>query len=221
MTFSDGSSEADYSRRIIQHERHALTLENRGWQLLAPNSIADGRARRIGYDCCLSRSGIKGSHRMPTLPPSAEKVAQAADAIGLAINIHVMAQSTRTAVQAADACGCSVGQIVKSLIFRVGPSGRPILLLVSGTNRVNEAKIADLVGGKIERPDADYVRNATGFAIGGIPPFGHTMPLETWLDEALLQHDVVWAAAGTPLAVFAVEPKKLQQATNARIVSVI
>lgn len=86
---------------------------------------------------------------------------------------------------------------------------------------MDEAKIAALVGGRIERPDANYVRDTTGFAIGGIPPFGHAVPLETLIDESLLRHDRVWAAAGTPLAVFAVEPKKLQQATKARIVAVL
>jgi prolyl-tRNA editing enzyme YbaK/EbsC (Cys-tRNA(Pro) deacylase) len=158
---------------------------------------------------------------MLNLPPSAEKVALAARSANLEITIQVMAQSARTALEAAQACGCSVDQIVKSLIFRVSPSGRPILLLVSGANRVDEAKIAALVGGRIERPDANYVRDTTGFAIGGIPPFGHAVPLETLIDESLLRHDRVWAAAGTPLAVFAVEPKKLQQATKARIVAVL
>jgi prolyl-tRNA editing enzyme YbaK/EbsC (Cys-tRNA(Pro) deacylase) len=158
---------------------------------------------------------------MRILPPSAEKVAEAANALGLAITVHVMPQATRTAAQAAQACGCSVDQIVKSLVFRIAPHGRPILLLVSGANRVNEASITTLVAGKIERPDADYVRTITGFAIGGIPPFGHSVPLETLLDETLLRHDRVWAAAGTPVAVFAVNPRELQHATKARVVSVV
>jgi prolyl-tRNA editing enzyme YbaK/EbsC (Cys-tRNA(Pro) deacylase) len=158
---------------------------------------------------------------MATLPPSAERVAEAARVLGLAITIEVMPQATRTAAQAAQACGCSVDQIVKSLVFRVAPDGRPILLLVSGANRVNETRIAALVAGKIERPDADYVRTKTGFAIGGIPPFGHSMPLETLLDETLLQHEWVWAAAGTPVAVFAINPRELQHATKARAVAVV
>jgi prolyl-tRNA editing enzyme YbaK/EbsC (Cys-tRNA(Pro) deacylase) len=158
---------------------------------------------------------------MLTLPPSAEKVAEAASALGLDIAVQVMPQATRTAAQAAQACGCSVDQIVKSLVFRVAPDGRPILLLVSGANRVNDASIAALVAGRIERPDADYVRITTGFAIGGIPPFGHTVPLETLLDETLLHHDRVWAAAGTPVAVFAINPRDLLHATKARVVSVV
>jgi prolyl-tRNA editing enzyme YbaK/EbsC (Cys-tRNA(Pro) deacylase) len=157
---------------------------------------------------------------MPNLPPSAEKVARAAQAIDLPITIRIMAQSARTAKEAAEACGCLVEQIVKSLIFRVSPSGRPILLLVSGANRVDAEKLSELIGGKIERADAGYVRDTTGFAIGGIPPLGHSVALETLIDEALLAHDLVWAAAGTPMAVFAVEPRKLQQATNARVIAV-
>ncbi len=157
---------------------------------------------------------------MTELPPNAEKVARAATALDLSIKVQIMAQSARTAQEAATACGCLVDQIVKSLIFRVHPGNKPILLLVSGANRVNEAKIAQTVGGAIERPDAKYVRQTTGFAIGGIPPFGHPLPMETLMDEELLAHGIVWAAAGTPLAVFAVDPKQLQKATGARLVSV-
>jgi prolyl-tRNA editing enzyme YbaK/EbsC (Cys-tRNA(Pro) deacylase) len=157
---------------------------------------------------------------MPALPPSADKVARAANALGLLIKVQIMAQSARTAQEAAMACGCLVDQIVKSLIFRVNPGNKPLLLLVSGANRVNEAKIARMVGATIERPDAEFVRQTTGFAIGGIPPFGHPLPMETLIDEELLAHSIVWAAAGTPLAVFAVDPKELQKATGARPVSV-
>jgi prolyl-tRNA editing enzyme YbaK/EbsC (Cys-tRNA(Pro) deacylase) len=157
---------------------------------------------------------------MPALPPSADKVARAANALGLSIKVQIMAQSARTAQEAAMACGCLVDQIVKSLIFRMNPGNKPLLLLVSGANRVNEAKIARMVGGAIERPDAEFVRQTTGFAIGGIPPFGHPQEMETLIDEELLAHSIVWAAAGTPSAVFAVDPKELQKATGARPVSV-
>jgi prolyl-tRNA editing enzyme YbaK/EbsC (Cys-tRNA(Pro) deacylase) len=151
------------------------------------------------------------------LPPSPRKVYDAARALGLDIAIHVMAQSTRTAEEAAAACGCSVGQIVKSLIFRGKDGGRPLLFLVAGDNRLDERFAATLVGEALERPDGRFVREATGFAIGGIPPFGHATTLVTIVDEDLLAHDVVWAAAGAPTAVFPIGPQRLREATNARV----
>jgi prolyl-tRNA editing enzyme YbaK/EbsC (Cys-tRNA(Pro) deacylase) len=155
------------------------------------------------------------------LPNAVQRVANAARAAGLAIDVKVMPASTRTAEDAAAACGCDVAQIVKSLIFKGKASGRPYLLLVSGGNRVNEKAMAATLGEEIVRPDADFVRAATGFAIGGIPPLGHATPLTPWLDEDLLQFGTVWAAAGTPSAVFAVDPKALAAATGATIVPVV
>jgi prolyl-tRNA editing enzyme YbaK/EbsC (Cys-tRNA(Pro) deacylase) len=154
------------------------------------------------------------------LPPSAAKVRAAALHAGLAIDITVHAQSTRTAEEAAAACGCAVGQIVKSLIFRGIRSRHPLLMLVSGANRVDEKAVARYLGEKLERPDADYVREVTGFAIGGIPPLGHATALATYMDEDLLDFAEVWAAAGTPTAVFRVDPAKLRQATEATIIAV-
>lgn len=150
------------------------------------------------------------------LPAAARKVAEAAAAAGLAIDIRVMPQSTRTAQEAATACGCAVAQIVKSLIFRGATSGRPYLLLVGGANRVDEAKAAATLGETLARPDAAYVRETTGYAIGGVPPLGHAQAMTTLIDEALLGFDVVWAAAGTPLAVFACDPRALMRATGSR-----
>jgi prolyl-tRNA editing enzyme YbaK/EbsC (Cys-tRNA(Pro) deacylase) len=155
------------------------------------------------------------------LPDAVQRVANAARAAGLAIDVKVMPASTRTAEDAAAACGCDVAQIVKSLIFKGKASGRPYLLLVSGGNRVNEKAMAATLGEEIVRPDADFVRAATGFAIGGIPPLGHATPLTPWLDEDLLQFGTVWAAAGPPSAVFAVDPKALAAATGATIVPVV
>jgi len=154
------------------------------------------------------------------LPLSAVKFAEAAKALGLAITIKVMRQSTRTAEQAAQACGCSLGQIVKSLVFRRQPSGEAVLLLVSGAHRVNETAVGCRLGARLERADADFVRTATGYAIGGIPPLGHTTYLATYMDEAFLAYDVVWAAAGTPTTVFAMAPTTLQAAANARLIKV-
>ena len=157
---------------------------------------------------------------MTELPPSSRKVAEAARAIGLSIEIVVMPSSTRTAEEAASACGCAVGQIVKSLVFRGASSGKPLLLLVSGANRVDEKRAAAAVGEALSRPDAAFVRETTGFAIGGIPPFGHAMPLATFMDADLLGYPVVWAAAGTPAAVFSADPARLKDATGATVIGV-
>jgi prolyl-tRNA editing enzyme YbaK/EbsC (Cys-tRNA(Pro) deacylase) len=113
-----------------------------------------------------------------------------------------------------------MGQIVKSLIFRGGRSGKPYLLLVSGANRVDEKGVAAAIGEPLRRPDAQYVRDVTGFAIGGIPPLGHDTPLATFLDKALLDYEVVWAAAGTPDAVFPIAPAQLAEATAATVIAV-
>lgn len=155
------------------------------------------------------------------LPHSARKVQDAAARLGLAIHVREMAHSTRTAEEAAAACGCAVGQIVKSLVFAGRDTGQPYLLLVSGQNRVHEKRVAARIGEALTRPDAAQARAWTGYAIGGIPPFGHDAPLPTFVDEDLLAHRQVWAAAGTPSAVFAVEPRALAQAVQGRIISVL
>ena len=157
---------------------------------------------------------------MNGLPPAAERVRKAAEALGLPIAIRVMPAATRTAEEAATACGCTVGQIVKSLIFKGKETERPYLLLVSGTNRVNEKAVGARLGETIVRPDADFVRATTGFAIGGVSPIGHTPPLVPYLDADLLQYGTVWAAAGTPNAVFEVDPRALRVATGAVVIEV-
>jgi prolyl-tRNA editing enzyme YbaK/EbsC (Cys-tRNA(Pro) deacylase) len=157
---------------------------------------------------------------MQDLPRSAKRVRQAAEALGLAVRIAIMADSTRTAEDAAAACGCTVGQIVKSLVFKAADDARPILLLVSGSNRVDEDRVGEIVGCALIRPDARFVRDQTGFAIGGIPPFGHDHPIATLMDADLLGYGVVWAAAGTPNTVFSVDPASLRDATAARVIAV-
>jgi prolyl-tRNA editing enzyme YbaK/EbsC (Cys-tRNA(Pro) deacylase) len=157
---------------------------------------------------------------MNDLKPAARRVQEALMKKGLDARVRHMPATTRTAQDAAAACGCEVGQIVKSLIFRGRDTGRPYLLLVSGTNRVDQNAVAAETGEALDRPDATYVRNVTGFAIGGIPPFAHTAPIATYIDKALLAYDVVWAAAGTPDAVFPIAPERLAQATGARAISV-
>jgi prolyl-tRNA editing enzyme YbaK/EbsC (Cys-tRNA(Pro) deacylase) len=154
------------------------------------------------------------------LPPSAQKVQDAANARGLDIAVRVMSEPTRTAEEAAAACGVTVGQIVKSLVFLGRATGKPYLLLVSGANRVNEKGVAAHLGEKLRRPDADAVRALTGYAIGGVPPLGHDTPLATYFDRDLLQYEVIWAAAGTPKAVFRTEPARLRDATGAVVIDV-
>lgn len=148
------------------------------------------------------------------------RVQDRADTLGLEISIRAMDQSTRTADDAAAACGCDVAQIVKSLVFRGRESGTPYLLLVSGANRVDEKGVAKHIGERLRRPDAEDVRAITGFAIGGIPPFGHATALTTYIDRDLLAFEVVWAAAGTPNSVFAVNPRQLTEATGAEAITV-
>ncbi len=150
--------------------------------------------------------------------PSAQKVDDAAQQLGLAIEIVEFAQTTRTAQEAADAIGCQVAQIVKSLCFAV--SEEAVVCLVSGANQLDEKKLAALCGvgrKQVQRADAEFVKAQTGFSIGGVPPFGHSQPLRIFIDEDLLTFDVVWAAAGTPFAVFAISPTTLQTASNGTI----
>lgn len=137
-----------------------------------------------------------------------ERVAAALEAKGLRAEIREFPQSTRTAEDAAAAIGTTVGQIVKSLLFLA--DGKPVLVLASGSNRVDLVKLAQACGAHAaRRADAETVRLVTGFAIGGVPPVGHAQPLPVFMDRDLLQYEVVYAAAGTPAAVFAVDPRAL------------
>ena len=157
---------------------------------------------------------------MNDLPQAARRVQEAADALGLAIKVVEMPASTRTVAEAADACGCPPGAIVKTLIFMGRQTGRPLLFLVSGSNRVDEAAVAQMVGEPLMRADARFVRTVTGYAIGGVPPIGHLTRTLPFLDTDLLQYETVWAAAGTPHSVFSVDPKALRDATNATVIGV-
>ncbi len=146
---------------------------------------------------------------MTDLSPSAQRVQQALHALGMDLTVVELPGSTRTAVEAAQAVGCEVGQIVKSLIFKAKRSGRPVLVIVSGPNRVDERRIEALLGEPLGKADADFVRQHTGFVIGGVPPVGHTEELITYIDEDLLLYPEIWAAAGTPHAVFRLTPAEL------------
>lgn len=140
--------------------------------------------------------------------------------MGFGYTVVELPNSTRTSVEAAQAVGCQVGQIAKSLVFRGKQSGKPVLVIASGANRVDEKRLKELLGEKVEKPDADYVREHTGFAIGGIPPVGHAQPLLTFIDADLLKFEFIWAAAGTPNAVFQLAPADLQKMTGGQIVAV-
>ncbi len=154
------------------------------------------------------------------LSKSAQSVQDALSNQGIEAEVLELPASTRTAEEAAKAIGCQVAQITKSLVFRTKHTDKAVLILVSGVNRVNEKTIAKEVGEEIVKADADFTREKTGFAIGGIPPVGHKQKLETYIDEDLLQYDELWAAAGTPHAVFRLEPAILQKLTDGKVISV-
>lgn len=151
---------------------------------------------------------------------STDRVRAAAEAAGLDVTIREMPDSTRTAEEAAAACGTTVAQIVKSLVFKKAESGEPVLILVSGANRVDQTAIKEVIGEALARMDANAVRAHTGFAIGGVAPLGSLTPIATFMDTDLMQFEAVWAAAGAPNAIFQVHPRALAEATGARIVAV-
>lgn len=154
------------------------------------------------------------------LSRSVRRVQQALADAGITTRVVELPQSTRTAPEAAAAIGCGVEQIAKSLIFRCTGSDLPVLVIASGTNRVNERLVSSHLNSEIAKADAEFVRNATGFAIGGVPPLGHIAPVRTLIDQDLLKLDTIWAAAGTPHAVFSIEPQQLVRATGGEVVAV-
>src|ERR1700674_1190815 len=143
------------------------------------------------------------------------RVQAALTAAGVEARIEEFPSSTRTAQEAAATVGTTVGQIVKSLVFLAGDA--PVMALVSGVNRLDTQRLAALTGAPIGKADADAVRQATGYAIGGVPPFGFPVPIPTYIDRDLLQYDVVWAAAGTPRHVFPIAPHELVRITGGRV----
>jgi prolyl-tRNA editing enzyme YbaK/EbsC (Cys-tRNA(Pro) deacylase) len=151
---------------------------------------------------------------MSELSSSAQRVQAALQVLGLDCHVVELPGSTRTALEAAQAVGCTLGQIVKSLVFRGKLSGQPVLALISGSNRASEARLAALAGEPVEKADPEFTRAQTGYAIGGVPPLGHNQPILTLVDEDLLQYDQVWAAAGTPHAVFPIAPADLARAVG-------
>lgn len=155
-----------------------------------------------------------------SLSKSAQSVQNVLDQKGIQTTVIELPSSTRTAQEAAQTIGCQIGQIVKSLIFKTKESNTPILILASGPNRVNEAMIEAVVDEKIVKADADFTREVTGFAIGGIPPIGHKQTIKTFIDKDLMNFEEGWAAAGTPNAVFNLKTIDLQNLTNGDIIQI-
>jgi len=152
------------------------------------------------------------------LRKSARRVQAVLDGYGLELSVVEFKESTRTSQEAADAIGCEVGQIAKTLIFVCKTSREPVCVIASGANRVDEKKLRAHLDEKVEKADADFVLLHTGYAIGGIPPVGYDTPLRTLIDEDLLRYETVWSAAGTPHAVFRLKPRDLVTITGGTIV---
>jgi prolyl-tRNA editing enzyme YbaK/EbsC (Cys-tRNA(Pro) deacylase) len=154
------------------------------------------------------------------LSQSALRVQQALQELGLSLEVLELPASTRTSQEAAQAIGCMVGQIAKSIIFRGLLTDQPIMVIASGPNHIEETIISGLRGETIRKADADYVRQHTGFAIGGVPPLGHAEKIIMYLDQDLFQYQEIWAAAGTPRAVFRLTPQDLVRMTSGIIIRV-
>ena len=162
-------------------------------------------------------SNEKAAH---PLSPSACKVQEALRILGVTCEVREMDKTTRSAQDAARAVGCEVGQIAKSLVFKGATTRQAVLVITSGSNRVDEKKLSERIGEPVLKADADFVRQQTGFAIGGVPPVGHAQPIAVFIDEDLLTYSEIWAAAGTPQAVFRLPPQELQKITNGRVIRV-
>ena len=156
----------------------------------------------------------------PLLSPSAQKVQDALKSLGFPNQIIELQSTTRTSAEAAQAVGCRVEQVAKSIVFQGKQTRKPILVIASGPNWVNEKKIAEFISEPLGKADADYVRNHLGYVIGGVPPIGHLEKLEIFIDKDLLQYEEIWAAAGNPNAVFRLTPSDLIKMTAGRVVTI-
>jgi prolyl-tRNA editing enzyme YbaK/EbsC (Cys-tRNA(Pro) deacylase) len=156
----------------------------------------------------------------PSLAPGAQKVQDILKARGFANMVVELQATTRTSAEAAQAVGCRVEQIAKSIVFQGKQTHRPVLVIASGPNRVNEKRIEEFISEPLGKADADYVRGKTGFVIGGVAPIGHLEKLEIFIDEDLFQYGEIWAAAGSPNAVFQLTPSDLVQMTGGRVISI-
>jgi len=151
---------------------------------------------------------------------SVERVTTALKELNIATRVVELPQSTKTAAKAAEAVDCRVGQIVKSLLFKTRQTSKPILILTSGANQVNEESVGNIIGEEIKFAAANYVRDQTGFAIGGVSPFGLKQKIPTYIDKDLLTYKIIWAAAGSHNAVFSIDPEVLVSSTNGQVISV-
>jgi prolyl-tRNA editing enzyme YbaK/EbsC (Cys-tRNA(Pro) deacylase) len=156
----------------------------------------------------------------PLLSDSAQKVQHALNRHGVACRVVELPGSTRTSQEAAQAIGCRVEQIAKTLVFQTKTTKIPVLVVASGANRVNEKKLRDLLSEPVKKADADFVREHTGFAIGGVPPARLSKPMEIFIDEDLFKYEEIWAAAGTPHAVFKLTSTDLVKITQGKVVTI-
>ena len=154
------------------------------------------------------------------LSSSAQRVQDVLITFGLSNQVMELPASTRSSADAAKAVGCQVGQIAKSIVFQGEKTHQPVLVIASGANRINEQRIQGVLGEPIGKADAEYVRSHTGFVIGGVPPVGHAEKMAIFIDEDLLNYEEIWAAAGTPNAVFRLTPQDLVKVTGGRVVSI-
>lgn len=157
---------------------------------------------------------------MINLPSSAQRVQEILQSYKLAVDVVEFASTTRTSQEAASTIGCDVAQIAKTLIFKGKNSQKPVCIIVSGKNRVDERKVKHYLGEAIERPDADYVLKHTGFAIGGVPPVGYQFDAKPLIDEDLMKYEMLWAAAGTPYCSFEISSKDLVRITQGQIADI-
>ena len=157
---------------------------------------------------------------MQNLTTSVQQVQEKLLELGHPNEVVKLTDSARTAQEAADALGCGVAQIAKSIIFILKSTNQPLLVVASGINRIDEKLVAQLLNDKLGKADADFVRESTGFVIGGVPPLGHKNPVLTLIDEDLFQYETIWAAAGHPKAVFQLTPDELEKMTKGQVISV-
>jgi len=163
---------------------------------------------------------VEQEQKSQQLSSSAKRVQEVLKVLGLELQVVELQETTRTSADAARAVGCEVGQIAKSLVFRGQKTQRPILVIASGSNRVNEKRVGELISEPLGKADAEFVRQKTGFVIGGVPPVGHAEKLEVFIDEDLLQYGEIWAAAGTPNAVFRLTPSDLVRITEGQVIGI-
>ncbi|WP_342538194.1 MULTISPECIES: YbaK/EbsC family protein [unclassified Sporosarcina] len=157
---------------------------------------------------------------MQKLTTSVKQVQEKLLELGHPNEVVKLTDSARTAQEAADALGCEVAQIAKSIIFKLKSTNEPLLVVASGINRIDEKLVAQTLNDKLGKADADFVRESTGFVIGGVPPLGHKNSVLTLIDEDLFKYETIWAAAGHPKAIFQLTPDELEKMTNGQVISV-